>query len=374
MYDVVVIGGNLAGIHAAINAVKKGVTVALVEKNKQPYKPAHCGEGLLEIAGDLLGLFEFKCLKNKINKIIVNVATNEEFIFNMKKFNLVIFDRNCVENALIRKVKKLGVKHFFGRTMKDFQPPHKVLLDKNETIYGKVIIDASGIACEVGRKVGLKTKIKKEDIGVCIQSRVIGKFDSNSVRVWFHKPYAPWGYAWLFPVTEKTANIGLGIRGGQKLYLDVLLKKFIKDIVKDTYKITSTFKDCVPISKPLDPLFKDNVIVTGDAARLADSIGAAGIRNAVLSGILAGKIAANYVNGDISSFEIYQEKMSRITNSLKKTYYRSSKIFGDEEKFLKKYTRAIKYLRNLDRIAPAFLEKRIAKAFVKDINVIQSYN
>jgi digeranylgeranylglycerophospholipid reductase len=258
--------------------------------------------------------------------------------------------------------------------MKDFKPPHKVILDNHKTIEGEIIIDASGIACEVGRRVGLKTKIKKEDVGVCIQSRVSGAFDSDSVRIWFHKPYAPWGYAWLFPVNEKSANIGIGIKGGQKLNLDELLKHYIKDMTKGSYKIITTFRDCLPVATPLYPLFKDNIMVTGDAARLVDSIGAAGIRNAVLSGNLAGKVAANYIHGNISSLKIYQDIIiNRIAKKLQKMYTRSSYIYSDEERFIKRYQKGIRYLNILDRIAPIFLEKRIAKSFIKDIKIIEFY-
>ena len=373
MYDVVVIGGNLAGVNAAIKAAKKGVTVALVEKNKHPHKPAHCGEGLLETFGNLLGLFQLECSKNRVNKIIINVGSPKDYIFNLKKFNLIVFDRNYVENALLNQAEEIGVKLFLGKKMKDFSPPNKVILDDNKTIEGKIIIDASGIACVVGQKVGLKTKLKKEDIGVCIQSRVIGNFDSNSVRVWFHKPYAPFGYAWIFPLDEKSANIGLGIRGGQKHNLDDLLKKFIKDMTKGEYKVTSTFRDCVPITSPLYPIYKDNVIITGDAARLADSVGAAGIRNAVLSGNLAGRVAADYINGKISSLKIYQDTISCITNKLKKMYERQNYVYSDEKRYLKRYRRGIKILNTIDRISPTFLENRIAKGLFKDIKVMESY-
>lgn len=373
MYDLVVIGGNLAGVSASINAANKGISVALIEKNKQPINPAHCGEGLLETAGDLLGLFQLECSKNKINKIVINVASIKEYIFILKKFSLIIFDRNCVENALLNKAKKLGVAIINGRKMIDFKPPNNVILDNNKKIEGKIIIDASGIACEVGRRIGLKTKIKKEDIGVCIQSRVTGKFDSNALRIWFHKPYAPWGYAWLFPINKNTANIGLGVRGGQKLNLDELLKQYITDMLNDSYKIISTFKDCVPTASPLKQLYKENVIITGDAARLVDAIGAAGIRNAVLSGNLAGKVAANYIQGKITSLDIYQEKMNLITKKLNKLYNRQSKIYGNEEKYLKRYRTGIGFLRNLHNILPTFIENRVAKSLIKDINSLESY-
>jgi digeranylgeranylglycerophospholipid reductase len=373
MYDLVVIGGNLAGVSAAINAANKGISVALVEKNKQPINPAHCGEGLLDKAGELLGLFKLECSQNKINKLIINVASTEEYIFNLKKFYMIIFDRNCVENTLLNKAKKLGVTIMNGRKMIDFKPPNKVILDNDKKIEGKIIIDSSGISCEVGRRIGLKTKIKKEDIGVCIQSRVEGKFDTNVIRFWFHTPYAPWGYAWLFPINKNFANIGLGIRGGQNLNLDELLKKYLTKTLKDPYKILSTFKDCVPITTPLKQLYKDNVIITGDAARLADAIGAAGIRNAVLSGNLAGKVAANYIQGNTTSFKIYQEKMNLITKKLDKIYNRQCKIYGNEEKMLKRYRTGIRFLRNMHNFFPTFIENRVAKALIKDIHSLESY-
>ena len=40
MFDVIVIGGNLAGASAAINAAEKGANVALVERHKEPFSPA----------------------------------------------------------------------------------------------------------------------------------------------------------------------------------------------------------------------------------------------------------------------------------------------------------------------------------------------
>ncbi|EMR73997.1 geranylgeranyl reductase family protein [Thermoplasmatales archaeon SCGC AB-539-N05] len=373
MFDLVVVGGNLSGVTAAINAAEKGLKVALVEKNKHPLNPPHCGEGLLEPVGDLLGLFETNCHKNRVNKLIINVASPEEYVINLKKYFLVIFDRNHVENDLLKTAEKLGVELYLGVKMKDFIPPNEVIID-NKKISGKIIIDASGIACEVGRRVGLKTKIKKENIGVCIQSRVAGKFESNTVKIWFHKPYAPFGYAWLFPINENLANIGIGIRGRQNIDLNTSLKHFIKDTVKGSYKLTSTFKSCVPADLPLNQLYKENIMITGDAARLVDTFAAGGIRNAVLSGKLAGKVAAKYIKGEITSLKPYQDVMSSIINNLIKFYSKTSYTLKSEEIYLKEYRKAIKFLSIIHSIAPSFLEKFLIRAFIKDIKIIESYD
>ena len=66
MFDIAVIGGNLAGASAAINAAQKGVSVVLIERNKEPCFPAHCGEGTTDIQAEWLGLDTIKCTKNEI--------------------------------------------------------------------------------------------------------------------------------------------------------------------------------------------------------------------------------------------------------------------------------------------------------------------
>ncbi len=155
---------------------------------------------------------------NEIKNIIFNISSLKEYTFNLKKHRLIIFDRNCLEKTLLNKAEKLGVELIFGRSMIDFKPPHEIILDNTNRIKGTVIIDASGIACQIGRRIGINTRLRPEDIGVCIQSRVQSTFIPDTVRMWYHKPYAPFGYAWVFPINEFMANIGIGIPGGQKVY------------------------------------------------------------------------------------------------------------------------------------------------------------
>jgi digeranylgeranylglycerophospholipid reductase len=217
VFDVIVIGGNLAGTTAAINAAKEGINVALIERNKEPFFPAHCGEMLTDVETELLDLDKIGCDKNEINNIIINISSKEYF-FKLRTIKIIIFNRNFFEKRLLKEARKNGVKLLLGTRMRDFRQPNEIYLDNNEIIKGKIIIDASGISCHVGKRIGINTKLKPKDIGVCIQSRVQGNFNSNTIKSWFHKPYAPFGYAWLFPLDEKTANIGLGVIHSDHVY------------------------------------------------------------------------------------------------------------------------------------------------------------
>ena len=351
MFDVVVIGGNLAGVTAAINAASKGVSVVLVERNKEPFDPAHCGELVSDNIAELLNLDKIGCYKNKINKMIVNVPPRE-YIFKFKKKGMTIFDRNCVEKKLLKKAEKEGVELMLGISMREFKPSHKIFLDNDKMIKGRIIIDASGIACQVGRRIGIDTKLRPEDIGVCIQSRVRSNFDANTIKSWLHNPYAPFGYAWIFPFNEKIANIGIIVPGGQKLDLAKLLNNYIEEVTEGRYKITNTFRACVPTAPPLSKLIKGNVMIVGDAARLVYPESGGGIENALFSGRLAGMTAAKYIQGESSSLEIYQQSMHIKILRIRNGYNRKVRAAKSDEKYIRSYQRLFSILCFINKISP----------------------
>ena len=77
MYDIIIIGGNLSGVTAAINAVNKGVKVALIERHKKPYSPAHCGEAIADVTADFLKIDKRNCPKNEIKEIKINISSSK---------------------------------------------------------------------------------------------------------------------------------------------------------------------------------------------------------------------------------------------------------------------------------------------------------
>lgn len=372
MYDLIVIGGNISGVYAAISAAKKGVRVALIERHKKPFSPAHCAEGILDVSANLLNLEEINCPKNEIDKITIDVSFDKQYNINLSRNKILIINRSYLEKEMLNKARNNGVTLFLGTRMKEFNPPNEIILDNNNKINGKVIIDASGILCITSKYIGIDSKIKPEDIGVCIQSRIKSKFEPHRIYMWFHKPYAPFGYAWLFPINKNEANIGIVIPGGQKLDLKKLLDDYIKLTVKKDYKITHTFRACVPLSNPLNTLVKDNVMFVGDAARVVDPASGAGIHNAVFSGTLAGLIAAKYIFKKIPSLEIYNDAIKKKTDRIKNTYYKKKKMNSDK-KYIKGFCKFFSILSFFNKIFPNFCQENIAKIFKKDEKIVQLY-
>lgn len=371
MFDIVVVGGNLAGATAAINASKLGVNVVLVEKNKEPLFPPRCGEATDTITSEILNLDKIGCPKNQIKQININISSKKEYNFKAKKDVVYIIDRNFVEKHLLKSAEQAGVEVRTGCRMTNFNPPNEIILNDNKIINGKIIIDATGISCQIGKKIGIDTQLKPWDVGVCIQSRVEGKFNPKIMKMWHHKPYAPFGYSWFFPKNEKLANVGIGIPGGQKLDLYDLLSKYIDDEIGKKYKVIHTFRACVPTAKPLEPLIKENIMFVGDAARLANPLFENGINNAIFSGTVAGITAAKYIKGNISTLTIYDKLMKNKVKRLKKAYKQKNKL-KTEKKFVKAYIKYYSLINFLNNLCPNLLQNQIIGIVKKDKKVIDS--
>ena len=364
MFDVVVIGGNLAGAKAAIAAAREGVRVALVEKNPEPVFPPLCGEVMPAMCEHLLKLDEIGCPRNRFKKMVVNVSSAKEYVLAMKGNQTIVFDRHFAEKHLLAEAESQGVEMFLGRRMMNFRPPHGVVLDGGTVLRGKVIIDASGISCQVGWRMGMAARLGKENIGVCMQSRVHGEFDPEAMNIWFHKPYAPFLYAYMFPLNDRVANIGVAAFGGKTSDLTERHRKYIEDRTGGKFEITHTLTACVPVAPPMDRLVKDNVMVTGDAGRLVNAEWGCGIRNALVSGQAAGETAAEFVQGKIASLEPYHESMKGRISALRKAH-KLRTDFADERRFIKTLRRRYGVQSALSKVIPACIQDPIAAVIVR---------
>ena len=373
MYDIIIIGGNLSGVIAAINAVKQGVKVAIIERHKKPLTPAHCGEAISHVTANILKIDNRKCPKNEIRKIRINITHSKEYTINLSKDKIYVIDRNYLENDLLKEAEEKNVDLFLGRRMIKFNPPNEIIMDNKRKIEGKIIIDASGISCIIGKQIGINNTLKPEDIGVCIQHRIQSKFNPNIMHMWWGEPYAPFGYAWLFPINKELSNIGIGIIGGQKLDIKNLLQKYTNLMTNKKYKIINSFRACEPMYKPLENIVINNVMFVGDSARLVDPASGAGIHNAVFSGTLAGLTAAGYLKGENKSLDIYQKLMQNKMKRIKKTYINKSKLTSTK-KYNQSFNRLFSTINILNKIIPNFYQNQITNLLKKDIKKIEILN
>jgi digeranylgeranylglycerophospholipid reductase len=106
------------------------------------------------------------------------------------------------------------------------------------------------------------------------------------------------------------------------------------------------------------PLVDGNLMIVGDAARVLDSLSGAGISNALLSGQIAGEVAAKFIKGEADLVE-YPRRFMRLKSRELRAYSLFKSIFvnaNDEE-----------FCRILDALDDFFPEKKVRDVNVPDI-------
>lgn len=308
-FDLIVVGAGPAGSSAALSAVKEDISVLLLEEHPTVGMPLQCAEGLSR--STIKDYLEIKTEWTSVNLTgsIVRGPDGKEFkieypnvgwILNRKIFDAEIAKMAVEKGAVLKKNSKvIGVED------------DNVIVREGDEIKKyryKFLIGADGIGSKVGNWMGIDTRLRLNEIEVCAEYLMENiKILPNYTYLIFDETIAPGGYAWIFPKSSSSANIGLGIspmkaKKRAKEYLDEWVKnEFSEGIIKE--KIFGG----VP-AKVLKNFSGKNFFLVGDAARFTDPLSGAGIANGIKSGVIAGRNAVLRLKRKKDFFEKEIEK------------------------------------------------------------------
>jgi digeranylgeranylglycerophospholipid reductase len=176
--------------------------------------------------------------------------------------------------------------------------------DEEWDVKARIVIAADGVESKVAREAGINTTLNLNDIASCAQFEMAGvKIDPDRIEIYFDQDLAPGGYFWIFPKSESSANVGIGVR--KPFSTDIAynyLKKFIDTCpgLKDG-SIIEVNSGGVPVGGLMKDMATDNFMVVGDAAHQANPIHGGGISEAFVGGRNAGEVAVEAIKaGDTS--------------------------------------------------------------------------
>ncbi|MHA2392515.1 MAG: geranylgeranyl reductase family protein [Promethearchaeota archaeon] len=315
MYDVIISGSGPAGSKCAEIIANKGYKVALLERDTDWRKP--CGGAVSS------RVFKYYPQLRKLNLIPITGITmysgeyikleyswegiqEPSFVVDRLEFdnytrNIAIdagaklFDKNLSFDFVYKQNQKVGVRT---------KTP-----DGTKEYLGKIIIIADGMSSKLAHLSGLRGKWAIDEIGLCKCSIMEGKnlIDKASISLFFRK-YK--GYGWIFPLDERRFNIGCGtwLEANISHNLNKEYQDFINDPNIQIFFPEGEYKEIWSGSYPLPALgvkekslYKDNVMIIGDAAGFVSPISGEGIHACIVSGNAAGEAALNALeNNDIS--------------------------------------------------------------------------
>ena len=219
-YDVVIVGAGPAGSVAARFAAQNGASVLMLERDREPGIPVRCAEGVSHN-----GIAPFIDIDKRWIATEIDVAklnspdgnsaemrnNGKGYILERRIFDTALCELACRHGAdlltkadavdlILNEEKICGVKYKY--------------LGQLREVHCNIVIGADGVESRVGRWAGIDTAVKLSDIEPCVQYTVAGlKIRHDMLEMYFGNEISPGGYLWIFPKSEETANIGIGIAG-----------------------------------------------------------------------------------------------------------------------------------------------------------------
>ncbi|MEM0440329.1 MAG: NAD(P)/FAD-dependent oxidoreductase [Candidatus Caldarchaeum sp.] len=331
--EIIVVGGGPAGVAAAKGAALEGGDVLLLEKYPTIMANKPCGEACSKETLVTAGV-------KPTSRIVMHEAYALVYSPNMIEIEIKQIGYNINKSFFIQEIAAQAAEYGADIHVREEVTAVKredsrlVVKTNRETYVAKVVIGADGYNSTVARSLGVTERPEPIPTVQYIMANCRLKYP-DAVRFYLGNKIAPGGYAWIFPRTEKLAEVGIGVRGAvAKEYLDAFVKRFSDEL--GNAKIIDYRGAPVPIGGAISESVFDGAMLVGDAAGHVIPLTGAGIHSSVAAGLAAGKVAARAVKeGDTSKkhlsefYMLYEPWLTRIKKSLKAM--RAVEVLSDEE-------------------------------------------
>jgi flavin-dependent dehydrogenase len=360
-YDIIIVGGGLAGLSSAIHLSKSGLSCLVIEKNSYP-KHKVCGEYISnEVLPyvEFLGIFPFDLGAKKIDRFLLSTTKNNKIETDLPLGGFGI-SRFALDHALAKKARQNKAEIIEDSAINiEYHNDYFVVQTKNNATYkSKLVIGAYGKRSAIDIKLN-RNFIQKESPFLAVKTHVKGDFREDLVALHNFKG----GYCGLSKVEDDTINVCyITDFKSFKKYKDI--EDFQENVLYKNPNLKEIFeKGMAVFPKPLtisqisfankSPV-ENHILMCGDTAGMIHPLCGNGMSMAIRSAQLVSNLIIDYFNGKITSREELEKKYVKAWNNEFKNRLRMGRIiaalfrkYSISESmmlFLKKFPKLLPYI------------------------------
>lgn len=338
-WDVVVVGAGPGGSSCAAILARHGLRVALLERSAFP-RDKVCGDFLSPRA--LAELRTLGCLDDvlALGSPPIHHATffldgrrvaggDIPQVADWPAFGLAV-PRQVLDILLARVAESSGAEMMESFQVEGVAREGRDLVVRGrrgghaEEVRARLVVGADGARSAVARSLAWPEPRGALTMAA-MRTYAEGLSLDGSVQL-FEEEFFP-GYAWAFPTTFDTANVGVGVVGNQIGDDKVSLRRYFGRLEHFLHAYARR-RGLAPIRigrpqgwpihpyDPARPLVHDGVLLVGEAAGLVDPLNGEGIPHALESGRLAARVLHEAVTAD----DLSQERLLRYESACRERF------------------------------------------------------
>ncbi len=333
--DVIIIGGGLAGLTAAIHLSKSGLKVILIEKNEYP-KHKVCGEYISNEVLPYLEALELKIsdLKpSKINNLEFSDA-NGKIISTQLPLGGFGISRFVLDHYLFEKAKENGCQILQDSAI-DIQfidDEFTISTSNNFKLKSKIVLAAFGKRSNLDQKLN-RDFIQKKSYWLAVKAHYSGEFKND--RVALHNFEG--GYCGVSTVENNIINICYLVNYNtfkkhntiEELQSKIMYKNpNLKAIFENSKLLFDKPLTISQISFEKKTAVENHILMIGDTAGLIHPLCGNGMAMAIHSAKIASELCIDFLENKFNSRIEMEEKYRREWNFNFKNRFLTGRILS----------------------------------------------
>jgi geranylgeranyl reductase family protein len=338
-YDAIIVGAGPAGLLAATKIAEEGNSSLVLEEHNRVGEPDHCA-GLLSSSGlESLNLkLPEDVVQNTVSGARIHSPSGHSIFIERGRREAFVVDRRKFDSWLAEDAAKKGVSIVTDSKVTqiiDSKTDSKTIKTAAKEFEAEIVVLAEGSRSVLSKSVGFPTMPKRSRLPA-YQYEVKGvDIEEDLVEMFYGRQLAPGFFAWIIPLGEGRARVGLASRNKSKIRLDSALHHhpIIGKRLKNMKKVRG-MGGVVLVGQPVSKISADGIVIVGDTAGMVKATTGGG----VIIGGLTARISGESINEALQKGDTSRKKLSRYDRQCKSIYYRELQTMYMTQKALTSLT------------------------------------